>query len=138
LARPTTYRGQHAEILRLASELQATPTEQQLAADASPARTLLSRLLGKRSLHLAREERYLYPELQGAQGASMAALAKRFDTEMGGIATQVNAWGKRWATPGMIKADPRQFIIESDGILDTLRKRMHREDVALYAAADAM
>lgn len=136
MARTDKFREQHGEILRLASELRATLVESKLAADGTASRSLLSKLLGKLTLHLAAEDRHLYPELQRSADAAVAALSKRFATEMGGIAAQIADWGKRWPTPNAIKADPRKFMAESNGILDILWNRMQRENRELYPAAD--
>ncbi|MEO7050511.1 MAG: hemerythrin domain-containing protein [Rhodanobacter sp.] len=131
------FREQHAEILRLAADLQAVP-EQQLRENASPARKILSNLLGKLTLHLAVEDRSVYPQLQSSPDAAVASMAKRFEQEMGGIAANVQAWSKSWPTPGAIQSDPRRFITETADIVSALKKRMQREDLELYAAVDAL
>jgi hypothetical protein len=79
----------------------------------------------------------LYPELRHHEDASVAALAQRFEQEMSGIAGAVEAYGKRWPTASAITADPAGFIAETTQVLETLAKRIAREDSELYAAADA-
>lgn len=131
------FREQHAEFLRLAVDLQGQ-SERQLSENAGPARKILSTLAGKLSLHLAVEDRSLYPQLRSPPNAAIASMAKRFQDEMGGIAANVQAWGKRWSTPAVIQAGPRRFIKETAAIVATLKKRVQRENLELYAAVDAM
>ncbi|HEV7122042.1 MAG TPA: hemerythrin domain-containing protein [Rhodanobacter sp.] len=137
MSRTARFREQHVEILRLAAELQRIP-EPQLRENAGPARKALSNLLGKLTLHLAVEDRSVYPQLQSSPNAAVANMAKRFEQEMGGIAAKVQAWGNSWPTPGAIQADPRRFITETADIITILKQRMQRENLELYAAADAI
>ena len=131
------FREQHAEILRLAADLQAVP-ERQLRENAGPARKILSNLLGKLTLHLAVEDRSVYPQLQSSPNAAVASMAKRFEKEMGGIAANVQTWAKCWPTSATIEAEPRRFITDTAGIVTVLKKRMQRENLELYAAVDAI
>ncbi len=137
MARTTRFREQHVDILQLANELRSIGPER-LAQDGGPARQLLSRLLGKLNLHLAVEDRSLYPELRKSSDAKIASMAVQFETEMGGIAEKVIAWGKRWSTAATIQAEPGRFIIEGTEIMDVLKKRLAREHKDLYPALDAM
>lgn len=131
------FREQHVEILRLAADLQGVP-EQQLRENAGPARKILSNLLGKLTLHLAVEDRSVYPQLQRSPNAAVASMAKRFEKEMGHIAGNVQAWSKSWPTAAVIQAEPRRFITETADIVTALKKRMQRENLELYAAVDAI
>ncbi len=133
----TRFREQHAEILRLVADLQGV-TERQLREDAGPARKIISSFLGKLTLHLAVEDRSVYPQLQSSPDAAVAAMAKKFEKEMGHLAANVLAWGKRWSTPNLIQAEPRRFITETADIVTTLKQRMKRENLQLYAAVDAL
>ncbi len=137
MARSTKFREQHVDILRLASELQKLRPEQ-LVRDPAAARSLLSKLLGKLSLHLAIEDRSLYPELQKSPDAEIATLGKRFETEMGGVADGMAAWGKHWSTPTAIQARPDRFVAETAAIVATLKNRIHRENQELYPALDVL
>ncbi|HEY8585815.1 MAG TPA: hemerythrin domain-containing protein [Rhodanobacter sp.] len=137
MARTTRFREQHVEILQLASELRKIGPEE-LAKDAVAARSLLSKLIGKLSLHLAVEDRSLYPELQKSADPNVANMAKRFENEMGGLADAVMAWGKRWPTPVAIQAQPARFVAETTEVVDALKNRILREHQELYPALDAM
>lgn len=137
MPRTTRFREQHVEILQLASELRKIGPEE-LAKDAVAARSLLSKLVGKLSLHLAVEDRSLYPELQKSPDVNVANMARRFENEMGGLADSVMAWGKRWPTPATIQAQPARFIAETTAVVDALKNRILREHQELYPALDAM
>lgn len=137
MSRTTRFREQHVEILRLAADLQGIP-ESQLRENAAPARKAISNLLGKLTLHLAVEDRSVYPQLQSSPNVAVASMAKRFEKEMGGIAAKVQAWSQSWPTPGAIQAEPRRFIMETADIVTVLKQRVQRENLELYAAADAI
>ena len=137
MARTTKFREQHADLLQLATELVKIGPEQ-LSRDAAPARSLLSKFLGRLTLHLAVEDRSLYPDLRMSDDPDVVSMAKRFATEMGGLAEAVLAWGKRWPTPATIQAQPQRFITETAQIVDALKGRIHREHQELYPALDAM
>lgn len=136
MARTQKFRDQHSELMNIASDLQSTLDESCLAADASKARSTLSRLMGKLTLHLSAEDKVLYPELQGSNDPKVVSLAKRFSTEMSSVAPKVVEYNQRWSTPTSIKSDPVNFITETKQILNVLSDRIKRENNELYAAAD--
>lgn len=138
MARTDKFRAQHDELLTLASDLQATLNESQLAVDASASRSVLSKLMGKLTMHLAAEDKVLYPDLQSSSDPAVVGLAKRFADEMSGVAPTVVAFNEKWATPSAIKANPASFIAETKNILGVLGNRINRENRELYAAADRM
>ncbi len=138
MSRTQKFRQQHAEILQIAGELQGHLQPAQLAADATPARSCLSRLMGKLSMHLAAEDKVLYPELCHHGDASVSNLAKKFSTEMENTAPAVANYNGKWNTPSAIKAQPAQFIAETQQILKVLGDRIRRENQELYATADRL
>ena len=83
MSRTQKFRTQHAEILQVAGELQQHLKPSLLADDATPARACLSRLMGKLTMHLAAEDKVLYPELCHHADATVAKLAKKFGWKLG-------------------------------------------------------
>lgn len=81
-----------------------------LGADAAPARTLLSKLIGSLNMHIATEDKVLYPELAAHKDPTVAAIAKKFSVEMKSTAGAVVAYNTKWVTSSAIKADPCGFI----------------------------
>lgn len=136
MSRTERFRQQHNELMGLATELRGLLNPAALAQDGSAARSCVSKLTGKLTLHLGTEDKVLYPELMSHKDATVAAMAKRFANEMASTAPVVVAYSQKWGTATAIKQDPAGFVKESKTIITTLADRIKRENTELYAAAD--
>ncbi len=136
MARTDRFRQQHNEILVLAKELQTHLSVAALSTDATEARRCLGSLMGKLSLHLAAEDKVLYPELAANKDVTVSEMARRFSVEMMSTATQVTAYSNKWPTPTAIKANATDFVKETKQVLGILADRIKRENLELYAVAD--
>lgn len=125
------FRQQHEEILGMAGEIQK---KMKAHADAQELRTLLSHFAGKLNFHLALEDKALYPRIMKIDAAAHA-VARRFATEMGGLAQQFTAFNQKWQVSA-IRNDPQGFASEAHGIFNALGKRVARETAELYPLAD--
>lgn len=120
---------EHQELAGLAGALlacvaQAVPAPEQVAR----LRWLMSRKL---SAHLAKEDRLLYPRIQAGPDRAAAALATRFAHEMGGLAAAFRDYIAGWS-PDRIRADWDAFGTETRSVVETLRRRIDREERELY------
>ncbi|MDE1951141.1 MAG: hemerythrin domain-containing protein [Burkholderiales bacterium] len=136
MARTDRFRQQHNDLLKAAGDLQALLNAAELSKDGSKARTCLASLMGKLVLHLTSEDQVLYPELTASKDAAVAALARRFSTEMQSTTKAVVAYNEKWGTASAIKANAPAFIDETKNVLRILADRIKRENQELYAAAD--
>lgn len=136
MARTDRFRQQHNELLALATELQALLHEDTLSKDGSAARSCLGKLMGKLTMHLSTEDKVLYPELEVHKDPAVAALARRFASEMKSTTAAVVAYNGRWATPTAIRENARAFVKETKDVIGILADRIRRENLELYAAAD--
>lgn len=136
MARTDKFRQQHVELQSLVSELEKQLNPLTLAQDASSARSILSKLIGKLTLHLSAEDKILYPDLMASSDSKVSALAKTFANEMKSTASVVVAYNQKWSTASVIKANPNDFIKESKKIITALDDRIKRENNQLYAIAD--
>ena len=93
---------------------------------------------GMIKLHLAVEQRYLYPAVQASGLASVARLGHRYETEMQGIAGDYLAFAARWNTAARLALEPEAFRSEANTVLQALYQRMRREDTELYPAVEAL
>lgn len=125
------FRQQHDEILVIAGEIQK---KLKTKADAQELRTILSSLAGKLNFHLAMEDKALYPRVMKMDAAAHA-VAKRFVSEMGGLAEQFGAFNNKWQVSA-IRSDPDGFASEAHKIFNALGKRVARENAELYPLAD--
>jgi hemerythrin-like domain-containing protein len=87
-------------------------------------------------LHLAAEDRVLYPALAHAEDPFVAHVGKQFQQEMGGIAEAFTAFISRWNLASKIVANPDGFKDEANAIFRALHTRVQRENRELYPLAE--
>ena len=73
--RPFKWRGLETDGVGHRTASFANPTA--LAQDGTVAKSCISKLMGKLTLHLGKEDKLRYPELMAHKNASVAAMAKR-------------------------------------------------------------
>lgn len=129
-------RAEHAALTTLSAFLTAMveapepPRPTELAAVRGMLRDTLVR-------HLKCEDWILYPRLMRSGDVSAAMLARSFELEMGGIASDFAAYDLRW-TIELAVADWGAYRTETAAILAALASRIAREDRELYPLVDAL
>lgn len=88
---------------------------------------MLSSLFGKLTIHLAIEDKSLYPQLKSHADAAVRATAARFDAEKAAIAPAVHAFGRRWSEPA-IRENAAAFRAETRKLFAALAARIKREN----------
>jgi hypothetical protein len=136
MARTDSFRKHHEEILAIAREINGMLGSTIADDAAEKIRSLLSRLAGLVNLHLAMEDKALYPALLSHRDASVADTARRFSEEMGSVAAAFVSYIKAWPSGAAIKGDAVRFTTESKAIFNALSKRIHRENTELYVLLD--
>lgn len=129
----TSLRQQHAELGSVITAMQQALKERKPGADI---RALLVTLSGKLSIHLAAEDRMLYPALQAAKDPAVAEMARRFAEEMGGLAVNFKTFTHTYVSGSVIDADRDGFVKAFQGVVDAVLKRVKAEEDTLYPAAD--
>jgi iron-sulfur cluster repair protein YtfE (RIC family) len=138
MSRTDNFRKQHAEILNIAREINALLSDTLSESAAAAIRPLLAKLAGVVSLHLAMEDKSLYPQLSAHADASVRSLSQRYSSEMGSLAAAFGDYMKRWQTTTQMRADPARFSAESKAVFNALSKRIHLENVELYVLVDKL
>jgi hemerythrin-like domain-containing protein len=136
MAATASFRKQHDELLAVAGEIGKLLDASRLADDAASARTLLSNLAGKLKIHLAMEDKTLYPRLMQDPDPKVSAMAKRFADEMGGIAEVFGGYMERWPTARAIQEAPQRFVTDTQKLFGALSTRIDRENNQLYPLLD--
>lgn len=136
MPRSDNLRKQHVEILSSAREINELLSDNLSAIDAAAIRPILSKLAGLVSLHLAMEDRSVYPTLAAHPDAGVRAIGKRYSDEMAGIAAVFGDYMKNWQTTAQMRADPAGFAAASKGVFNALSKRIHFEHKELYPPFD--
>jgi hemerythrin-like domain-containing protein len=130
------FRDQHDDLLAVVTDITKKLDPQKLAIDAKDVRLLLSRLLGKLSVHLTMEDKSLYPRLLA--NPKSKAVAKKFMDEMGGLGKVIDTYKNKWSSARKIQEDPISFIKDTRNIFATLGKRIEKENNELYKIADEL
>ncbi|MBP2229990.1 hemerythrin-like domain-containing protein [Azospirillum agricola] len=131
----TSFNDHHAEVLALAASVERRLDPAAVAADPAAVSGELVRLFGKFSVHLAIEDKALYPRLARGADPALRSMAVRFQEEMGGLTQRFDTYRKAWPGPLAIARDPARFIAETRAILAQLKARIGREDAELYPLA---
>jgi hypothetical protein len=127
--RTQNLRQEHAELLSLAGKLATLlNSPDNRSATATGLRETLVKMNAKLGLHLAMEDKDLYPNLMKSGQGEVAAVAKRFVEEMGGIGAAFKEYLKKYPTGAAIEANWEAFKTESGGILKVLGGRIEKEE----------
>lgn len=123
-------RNEHAELVRIVKELESLVDR-----DTPPACLDLfdvrRRLSGLLIAHLKAEDWVLYPPLLSSGDAQVAATAKQFVDEMGGLAQAYTVFSERWDALS-IESNWAGYRKEARGIIEALTNRIVRENRELY------
>lgn len=83
-------------------------------------------------LHLAIENRFLYPALQQRGDPALAGMGRQYQQEMAQIAQAYVGFAKKWNDAGNIAGDPEGFRAEANRVLKLLHARVLRENRDFY------
>ncbi|NYT25664.1 hemerythrin domain-containing protein [Alcaligenaceae bacterium] len=89
-------------------------------------------------LHLAIEDRILYPAVRKAQDARIAAMGETYQEEMKGIANACIRFTMKWSDSGRVAGEPESFRSEANTVLKDVYQRMQRENREFYPAIEQM
>ena len=126
------FRKQHVEILETVNEILGSMDATSLEKDATKIRHLLSKIAGKINVHLAMEDKSLYPKMINHDSEKVRKIAKTYMNEMSNINQKFKNYISKWPNPMVIQADSRAFIRETREIFAALQRRIERENVELY------
>ena len=131
-----SLRTTHQEIQTIVSQILENLDESALSEKAKEVRSLLVGLSGKLGMHLAVEDKSLYPNLLKHENDEVRLTAKKFMDEMGGISAAFKAYLNKWPHSRDIAANPNDFIRETKNVFRELSDRIDREDNELYKLVD--
>ena len=125
------FETQHDAILHGIGELRRL-SQQGIAANAGAIARALVKVSATIKLHLAAEDRVLYPSAQRSGDSELARLAQRYQHDMGPIAAEFEAFARRWNTAAPLQARAEEFRREANAVLRMVWERMHRENREFY------
>lgn len=138
MSRTTVLRRQHDTALQHASRILEQVDRYQGCDDAHGISVSLAKLLGLLRIHLAQEDKSLYPSMIKSGDERVAAVAERFVAEMGGLAESLGVFASRWSNSAAIASNFDDFRRESRIIIGALDSRIARENEELYPLVDAL
>lgn len=124
------YRQQHAEIRRLLDEADRS------LVDAEACRSVLARLAGVLNIHLAMEDRALYPRMMTHDDPLVRETAMAYRQGMGQLGTAFEAFCRKWGAHGAIEVSPDHFSRAQRVMAQALKQRMDMEDGNLFELVD--
>lgn len=129
------FKADHVSILGSVTELRRL-VQAGIANNAAAIANMIVSISAIIKLHLASEDRVLYPALKRSSNAAVTQTAEKFQTEMGTIATAYGDFSRKWNISSKIAAEPEAFRKAADQIFKALYERIQREDRELYPLAD--
>lgn len=136
MSKTETYRRHHDELRALGRRITAMLDSANGDAPPGEVADAVRQFFAKFSVHLAIEDKSLYPRCADHADQKLKAIAARFQTEMGGLAERVEAYRKAWPGPLAIGKAPSRFVAETREILSLLEARVGREEAELYDLVD--
>jgi hemerythrin-like domain-containing protein len=130
------FRKEHVELVNMVKELSAYLDPAKVAGNGAKIRGALTTMAGKVKIHLATEDKVLYPALEKHKDPKVQAMAKQYATEMGQIKTVFEAYLGRYPTAQAIEGAAANWVKETKDLFAVLGKRIDKENNELYAAAD--
>lgn len=138
MSKTVNYRRQHKEILELITVILNNLESENFKENSKEIRSMLAKLAGKLKIHLAMEDKVLYPELLNNKKAEVKALAQIYLNEVGGLKEQFTNYINKWPRPTDIEKTPELFKKETVQIFDHFKKRIIREENELYDIYDRL
>lgn len=89
-------------------------------------------------LHLAAEDKFLYPSLNRSEDPQIVALSRRFETDMADIAHRFMVFARNWNIGAKIAADFDGFRRAANLTLKPVWDRMQRENREFYPRIEAI
>jgi hypothetical protein len=102
--------------------------------NAAPITQLLLAMSASIKLHLAVEDRVVYPAFMASKQPALQALGRSYQEEMGGLAQRYMAFARRWNLANRVAAQPDAFRAEANEVFKALFLRTRREEAELYPA----
>ena len=127
---------QHAEILQLAQKISMYDSIPKVRENAFDISLLLGSLSGKLTMHLASEDKFIYPCLMKKQDPKIQETSKQFASEMGSLAQVFNDFKNKYLGDVKIKNAPGEFLEESGRVIEAIGERIAREEKHLYPLLD--
>jgi len=131
------FKKQHLDILECITELRKF-SKAGISENAAEISKLIVSMSSIIKLHLAVEDQFLYPALRNGSNATLATMGKKFQDEMGSIASAYMVFASRWNNAPKVSCDPEGFRSDANTVLKMLYERIHQENTIFYPAIETL
>ena len=131
------FKRQHVEILQRIDGLRKL-AHAGVEANADSIAQQIKELGKVVTLHLAIEDRILYPAVQKAEDAQVAAMGAAYQDEMKGIANRYIRFTNQWSDAKRVAAEADAFRAAANTVLKDVYLRMQRENHEFYPAIESI
>ena len=123
---------QHHEVLELIDKIGAYQQQEQVQENAFEISMLLAQLSGIIKMHLASEDKFVYPVLIKHHDTQIRNTAETFANEMGELAKIFEGYKMKYLGASKIAENATAFLLESRKVFSALKERIRKEDLSLY------
>src|SRR5690554_1645346 len=120
------FKAQHDAILEGINELRRL-SHAGVEANSTAIAQRLKELSSLVNVHLAVEDRILYPAVKSSSNPNIAKLGEAYQAEMTGIANAYIAFARRWSVPASLRNDPAGFKQAANSVLRLVYERLQKE-----------
>lgn len=131
------FKHQHTDILDCIAALRQA-SRAGIRENAEEITRLIIAMSSVIKLHLAVEDRLLYPALRAGNNAVLARMGQKFQDEMQAIASAYLGFAARWNQAVNVARDPEGFRLDANTVLKTVHARMQKENRDFYPAIEAL
>jgi hypothetical protein len=131
------FKQQHVDILTCIAKLRKL-SQAGVVDNAENIAQLIISMSSTIKLHLAVEDRTLYPTLARSRDAFLVSKGRQFQLEMGAIAQAYEKFALRWNSARKLQEDGDAFKADANIVLRRIHERMQRENVDLYPKVEAL
>lgn len=129
---------QHESILEIINETKSLINATRFEKNASEISKNINILAGKLKMHLASEDKFLYPSFLKHDNQDLKNKANEYINEMGNLNSIFNDFKNKYNTKSKILENLKDLKIESSKVFNNIEERMHREDTDLYKLAKSL
>jgi hemerythrin-like domain-containing protein len=130
-------RKQHAELLRIAAEVEPLLDAERLVTSWTEVRLKLTAFARKLDVHFALEDRFIYARLSRHADPAISNKATEHRNQMIELRGRATRHADRWLSPETaIETTSAEFVEQTKGILDLVSKRCDLEDREIYTLVD--
>lgn len=131
------FKHQHHDILASIAALRKA-SHAGVKENAAEIARLIIEMSSTIKLHLAVEDQVLYPALRNGNNAALARMGRKYQDEMGTIASAYMGFAERWNQASSVSGDPEGFRADANTVLKTVHDRMQKENTVFYPAIEAL